>query len=288
MSRMALRTLRFRALPRRAAELVERRLAGAAVFLDQVEPLDRHEQLVVAGVAELHELLGGIADADLLEPDELADAVIDVDDEVADLEIAKVGKKRLRDGAMAVAAPLDLRALFLEDVRLGDDLQLRRGKPEAFRELADGDEDGDVQQLVGAVHQHAAQVVFGEQLDRALGAAFGAGDEQHGVAALAHAAHFGDPFLNAAAKFHRRLARDVERCAGPPVRRGRVPPMPADRAASVALASRRSISFPPDEQLFRGRRGCRPPPAPLRSSLGAVPRAFSPGRRPLLPPTRQR
>ena len=48
---------RLRRFPRGAAELVERRLGGAGVLLDEVEPLDRHEELVVAGVAQLHELL---------------------------------------------------------------------------------------------------------------------------------------------------------------------------------------------------------------------------------------
>ena len=40
------------------------------------------------------------SDADLLEPDEHADAVIDVDDEVADFEVAQVGEKDRRRGAM--------------------------------------------------------------------------------------------------------------------------------------------------------------------------------------------
>ena len=43
--------------PGRAAELVERRRRAAGVLLDQIEPLERDEQLVLAGVAELHELL---------------------------------------------------------------------------------------------------------------------------------------------------------------------------------------------------------------------------------------
>ena len=33
------------------------RMARAGVLLDQVQPLDRDEELVVAGIAELHELL---------------------------------------------------------------------------------------------------------------------------------------------------------------------------------------------------------------------------------------
>ena len=209
MSRMAFLT---RVLARShdvPPSLSSARLRRAAVLLDEIEPLDRNEQLVFAGIAQLHELLHGVADADLLEPDEPPDAVIDVDDQVVDLEIAQVREERLRNRPVPVALALDLRALLLEDVRLGDDLQLGARQPEAFRELADGDVHGDVQQLVGAIDQDAAEAVLGEQLGRALGAPFGAGDEQHGVAALAHALDLGDPFLNAAAKFDGGLTGDV-------------------------------------------------------------------------------
>ena len=47
----------LRALPRRAAQPVDRRLRRAGVLLHEVEALDRHEQLVVARVAQLEELL---------------------------------------------------------------------------------------------------------------------------------------------------------------------------------------------------------------------------------------
>ena len=94
----------LRALPRRAAEPIERRLAGAGVLLDEVEPLDRDEQLVVAGVAQLEELLLAVADADLLQADEDADAVVDVDDEVADLEIAQIRQERLGRRSAGVPA----------------------------------------------------------------------------------------------------------------------------------------------------------------------------------------
>ncbi len=97
------------------------RARPAGVLLNQVEPLDGHEQLGVVLVAELEELLRAIAPADteLLEADELADAVIDVHDEIAHLEIAEVREKRLGDAGPRVgAAPL-----FVEDVALDVDLQ---------------------------------------------------------------------------------------------------------------------------------------------------------------------
>ena len=109
---------------------------GAGVLLDQVEPLDRDEELVVAGVAELHELLRLEPDVDPLEPDEHADAVVDVHDEIADLEIAEVGQER---AGRRAAALVDL-PLFLEDVGLGPELQRGLGQPEPAREVADADE----------------------------------------------------------------------------------------------------------------------------------------------------
>ena len=112
---------------------------------------------------------------------------------------------------MAIAAAFDLCAILVEHVRLGDDLKLCGGKPEAFRELTDRNEHRDVQELVGAVDQHAPQAVLRKQLGRSLGAPFGAGDEEHGVAALAHPLDLGDPFLNAPAEFNGRLTGDVER-----------------------------------------------------------------------------
>ena len=135
-------------LPRRAAELVERRPRRAGVLLDEVEPLDRDEQLVLAGVAELHELLRREADVDLLQADEHADAVVDVDDEVADLQVAEVGEERARRRAAALVRL----AFFLEDVGLGAELQAGLGQPEAARQMADADEHG------GGAHSSARSI----------------------------------------------------------------------------------------------------------------------------------
>ena len=43
------------------------------------------------------------ADVDLLQPDELADAVVDVDDEIADLQVAEVGEERLASQTAALS-----------------------------------------------------------------------------------------------------------------------------------------------------------------------------------------
>ena len=198
---------RLRLFPRRAAEPVERRAGGAGELLDEVEPLDRDEELVLAGVAELHELLVVEADRDPFQADEQADAVVDVDDEVAGLQIAEVREER--PGGRA-AALVDL-ALFLEDVGLGPELQLRLRQAEAAAQMTDADQHRGGMAIVRALDRHREDVVVGEQLDRPLGAAGGMRDEDHRVAALAAAADLVDPVGHAAGELHRRLARDVDR-----------------------------------------------------------------------------
>ena len=107
------------AFPGRAAEPIERRLRAAGVLLDQVEPFDRHEQLRIAVILQLEEFLDDVAagDRDLLEADELADAVIDVDDQIADLEVAQVGKEC--GGRRALLAGAGLAPFLVEDVGFG-------------------------------------------------------------------------------------------------------------------------------------------------------------------------
>ena len=192
-------------LPGRAAEAIERRTRGAGVLLDEVEPLDRHEQLVFAGVAKLHELLRLEADVDALEADEEPDAVIDVDDEVAGFQIAEVREERPRRGL----APLVDLALFLEDVGFRPELELRVRKPEAAAQMADADEHRRRVRVLGALHRHGEDLVVGEQLDRPLGAASRVRDEDHRVAALAAATDLLDPVLYAPGELDRRLTGDV-------------------------------------------------------------------------------
>ena len=107
MSRMAFLT-RFGAFPGRAAQPIDRRPEAPVVFLDQIEPLDRHEQPVVAGVSQLEEFLHPVVDADLLQPGERADPVVDMDDEVSGFEVAQV-----RDNALVAAAGDPVRGALL-------------------------------------------------------------------------------------------------------------------------------------------------------------------------------
>ena len=196
--------------PGRAAEPVERGPRRAAVALDQIEPFDRHEELVVAGIAELHELLRLDADLDALQADEHADAVIDVDDEIADLQVTEIGEERGGRGAPAL---VNLPVLF-EDVGLRPELETGLGQPEAAREVTGPDQHAGPVGVFGALDRHGEDVVVGEHFDGSLGAARGVGDEKDGVAALATATDFRGPILHAAVELHRRLTGHVaRRCA---------------------------------------------------------------------------
>ena len=110
------------------------------VLLHQIEPIDRHEELVVAGIAQLHELLRLVADGNALQTDEAADAVVDVDDEIAALEIAEVRQERASD---RFPPPLLGEAFFFEHVAFGVELERRLGQPEALTQVPGRDQDGD-------------------------------------------------------------------------------------------------------------------------------------------------
>ena len=116
--------------PPRPAEAVERRrrpVARAGVFLDQVEPFDRDEELCVAGVAEVDHLADDARIVDPGEAHERAEAVVAVDDDVARPEVAEVGKKRLRR-----RAPLRRPgARLAEEVRRRDEKKAAGAEAEA-------------------------------------------------------------------------------------------------------------------------------------------------------------
>ena len=116
-------------LPRRAAQPIERRPRATGVFLNEIEALDGDEQLVVSVISQLEELLDvgsgrrrrTSAGGQLLQPDEFPDAVIDMDDEIADLQVAKIGEKRPRE----ISTLLRRTTLLLEDIGLCVNLETR-------------------------------------------------------------------------------------------------------------------------------------------------------------------
>src|SRR5688572_3720391 len=193
-------------LPRRATKLVECWLGATGVLLNEIEPLDRDEELVFAVVAQLHELLHVGADFDSLEPDEHANPVVDVDDEVADFEVAEVGEEGARGGAPPFVRGL---TLLFEDVRLGPDLQPRSREPEAFGEMSVRDENRCRPRVFGTIHRNSEDFVFGEEFDGPFGATVRVGNEEDDLAALTRAPDLGDPVADPSAEVLRRLRRDV-------------------------------------------------------------------------------
>ena len=158
-------------LPGGAAKAIDWRPRRAGVLLDEIEPLDRHEQLVLAGVAQFHELLRRLAhrDVQLLEPDERADAMIDMDHVVADFQIPQIRDEDLssRPASLRLGRP----ALFLEDVAFREDRQASFGQPEAAIDLADGDEERGGVRIFGAERRRRNDLILLGELEQALGAA---------------------------------------------------------------------------------------------------------------------
>ena len=181
-----------------------------------------------------------VADADLLQADEHADAVVDVDDEVADLQVAQVRQKRLRGRS----APLGRAALFFEDVGFGVDLQAGVGQPEAARQPADRDQHRRVPRVLGAIDRHREDVVFLQQLDGPFGAARRRRDEQRGVAVVAQPADLGDPVGHPAVQLDGRLTsgRAVTRRCSSSEAELRETASPRDRRASMVGPTRASSS----------------------------------------------
>src|SRR6185295_9605607 len=86
-------------VPLAGAELVERRLFGAdaRVARDQVQLRDRDVERRLVGVLELEKLarlLVGAAERERRQSEVAADAVVDVDDRVADRELGEILDQR--------------------------------------------------------------------------------------------------------------------------------------------------------------------------------------------------
>jgi hypothetical protein len=126
--------LRLDALPRRAAELVERRrpAVGRDVALHDVDAIDRDVEPIAALVLEVEVVALGAGDLHVSKPAIGADAVVDVHDEVVGLELRERGEHV--GGPLASAAP-HLPSLA-EDLGLGDDREPVAREPDAARELA--------------------------------------------------------------------------------------------------------------------------------------------------------
>ena len=102
-----------------------------AIALDQVHALERDVEASVVGVAEEHEFAAAAVGFDLAEAFELADAVIDVDDEVAGLEFGEIAEEA--GGADFAAGAIDGGGDF-EEIGVAEERELGVGKSDAFGE----------------------------------------------------------------------------------------------------------------------------------------------------------
>ena len=198
---------RLRPFPRRAPEPIDRRARGAGVLLDEIQALDRDEQLVFARVAQLHELLRRFADADadLLQPDEDADAMVDVHHEVADLEVAQVGQERAGRGTAALGRV----PLLLEDIRLGIEHEPAGRQPEPAREPAEADQQRRRMGVLRAV-EGAAITPYSRATSSMRSARPGVSARKSTVSSRSpERTNLRHPVLHAAPELHRRLAGHV-------------------------------------------------------------------------------
>ena len=122
----------LRLVPLVAAELVQRRRFGrrAAVAPDQVQVGDRNVELRVVGVDELQEFGRALAEIHRHETEVAADAVLLVDDRIADAHLGEVAQHRVdvraaRGVALAVAHDARIELGF------GDERELRLRPREA-------------------------------------------------------------------------------------------------------------------------------------------------------------
>ena len=160
------------ALPGGAAEPVERRVALVrAVARQKFEVLDRQEELVAACVVQLEAVVRRLAHLDRLQSDEAADAVVDMDHEVAGRERRDL-LQHVRAAARLLAAadqPVAEDVLFADDREIAGlealfeahDGQRRRAGRQAERLAQSADRLGPLEAMFG---EHAAQPV-----PRALG-----------------------------------------------------------------------------------------------------------------------
>src|SRR3546814_864470 len=91
-------------------------VALAAVAREDVEIFDRDVELVAAGVSERDAVVRAAADRNLGQPLIAADAMIQVDDEIADAERREFGE----EGVGALAAFLAADETLAEDILFGE------------------------------------------------------------------------------------------------------------------------------------------------------------------------
>ena len=199
-------------VPARRPEPVERHqdLLAAGVLLDQVEPRHRDEEPVARGVLQEQHLVAGAGAAG--QSGVAADAVVDVDDEVAFLQVAQVGEEGL---AAAALLRRRRRRIGAEEVGLGEQQRAVVPELDAALERAVGQHDlarrgGPGLVLVGLAARHAAGR---EHFLEALAAAAGPHDQGDGTAGGARGLEVLRQLVEVPAVGARRPAAEVDRAA---------------------------------------------------------------------------
>ena len=180
----ALLQARLARLPARAAQLVEfARLR--AVARQQFEILDRQEQPVAAGIVDFEAIVRRARRLDRLQADEAADAVIDVDDEIAGGERARFGQHVL-GAALALRLPHEPVA---ENVLLADDGEIRRFEPLFERDHGERQRASArcLRLMIGRDELERLEPMLGEHVAEPLARAVAPAGDDH-VQALARAA----------------------------------------------------------------------------------------------------
>jgi hypothetical protein len=125
-----------RARPITSAEPVQRRLVlTAEKFLDAVEVLDRHEQLVGLGVIELQVLAMGALGFEQTHAGESRDPVVDVDDQLAGREVERELAGQLLGAAARRASGPRGTAKPAEELGIGDEVEAHRRLNAARRDV---------------------------------------------------------------------------------------------------------------------------------------------------------
>src|SRR6266849_579099 len=217
----------FAGVPAGAAELVERGMGAFddAIALDQVHTLEGDVEARVFGVAKQHEFAAAAVGFDLAQALELADAVIDVDDEIAGLELGEIAEET--GGANLAAGALDAGSDF-EKIGVAEEREFGFGENDAIGKWRADEEQcggflggfgGEARGSVFGFAEDVGNLVFATDVGETLELAGAGGGEKDGAAGgelSLDFAHAGDDIAVEAgagtgSDFELRSRADVER-----------------------------------------------------------------------------
>ena len=217
---------------------------------------------------------GSSADVDPLEPDEHADPVVDVHDEIADLQIAEIREERARRRLAPASAPW--RSSSKTSVS-AQSCRPASGSRKPLDRWPMATSTAAVVRVLAALDRRGRHVVVRQHLDRALGASLRVGDEHDGFAPLTRRAAARRP---SRARVRRTRSPAASRCGGLGLRpigerlerrgaleraaRSRPSPRRGPRAPAGARSCRTNRILVAGRQSARDASGTRREPRPAR------------------------